>query len=111
MQAGGFSDYLIPVSSDLEPEEDEFYLGPIGALRESAATRLCYIRPKWPELLKRSASNTEGTTSSFLYRSACLAAAMLDLQTSLSVSHEELSFFKLLSECLFMLLACLHQIL
>ena len=71
MQAKALTDHLIPDPEVPEAEEDEFSLGPIGTLRESAATRLCPIPPKWPELLQLSRQDS-GRVKLHLYRSVAL---------------------------------------
>ena len=68
LQAGGFTDNLVPAGSDLAAEDDEFHIGPLGALRESLATRMCSICPKWPELLKRSCPTSAAAQTSAMYR-------------------------------------------
>ena len=73
MQAKALTDHLIPDPEVPEAEEDEFSLGPIGTLRESAATRLCLIRPKWPELLQLGHQDS-GRVKLHLYRSIALPA-------------------------------------
>lgn len=61
LQAGALTDNLIPEAEGPEVEDDVFALGSKHALRESLATRMCPIKPKWPEILKKDSLDSKST--------------------------------------------------
>lgn len=60
MQAKSLNDNLVPLDDAMEADLDDLTtLGPIAALRESAATKFCDLKPRWPEALRQQPGSTQ----------------------------------------------------